>query len=576
MLHLSAQYCYGSWKQELSSVLECAKRNKRDSFSSHRIKRLFQHMTPDSSSPQFLTKTMSTPAVAWQAALVRVFGLLNLKTRYFLTRDDRLRLRYVACGAAGVALVAGLYVGGMINPAAQNIADTIASADVVAQIEPAAGISQAGPIFSYVMDSEAAARHLFSSPLLKNHRDETGQIRRDPVVKESAELADSASTDNESPAAEERRLQMGAGDTLASLLGTAGLESSEVKDIVKKISRRFDVRTLKAGQVINVTLEPADTPTGYELSSLTFSPDHLRTIEVARDDDDNLVADVNEKPITKAREARRMVIDGSVYGSADKAKLPNRITANAIKLFSYAVDFQRDIHTGDKLEVLYDSYKTADGYVARTGEIVFARLKVGGKEYALYRYEGAGGKVDYYTEEGKSIRKSAGLMRTPVAFGRMSSGFGMRVHPVLGYTKMHKGVDFAAPIGTPVYASGDGVIERAGRFSSFGNYIRVRHSSKISTAYGHLSRFGNGIHAGVRVKQGQIIGYVGMTGRSTGPHLHYEVLVNNVQVSPASVKFSGDNALQGKDLNTFKQRVRSLGQEYTKNISGSVKLASAE
>lgn len=535
-------------------------------------------MTPHSSTSQFLTKSVSAPAASWQAALVRVFGLLNLKTRYFLTRDDRLRLRYVACGAAGMALVAGLYVGGMINPASQNVANNMTSADVMAQIEPATGISQAGPILSYVMDSEAAARHLLSGPLLNNHRDETGQIRRDPVVKESAELTDSVNSDNdnESPAAEERLLEMGAGDTLASLLGTAGLESSETKEIVRKISRHFDVRSLKAGQIVNVTLEPADTSTGYELSSLTFSPDHLRTIEVSRDDDDNLVADVNEKPITKAREARRMVIDGSVYGSADKAKLPNRITANAIKLFSYAVDFQRDIHSGDKLEVLYDSYKTADGYVARTGEIVFARLKVGGKEYALYRYEGAGGKVDYYTEDGKSIRKSAGLMRTPVAFGRMSSGFGMRVHPVLGYTKMHKGVDFAAPIGTPVYASGDGVIERAGRFSSFGNYIRIRHSSKISSAYGHLSRFGNGIRAGAHVKQGQIIGYVGMTGRSTGPHLHYEILVNNVQVNPASVKFSGDNALQGKDLNAFKQKIRALGQEYTKNISGSVKLASAE
>jgi murein DD-endopeptidase MepM/ murein hydrolase activator NlpD len=465
----------------------------------------------------------------------------------------------------------GMYAGGLINPTEQNIP----SAEMIAQIEPEAGISQAGPILSYVMDRESITDTMFSEKALDAFRDKTGQIRRDPNVKESVEITERAN-ESESPAAEEMRVEIGKGDTLAGVLGNAGLEQGEAQIIVSQVAKHFNMKNLRPGQVFNITLEPADTKTGYQLADLTFAIDPLKTVEVTRDDDGDIISKLNEKKVNKQREAREMVINGSVYASADRADLPDRVTANAIKLFSYAVDFQRDIKSGDKLEILYDTYKTDDGYLARTGEIIFARLNVAGREYALYRYETTGGKVDYYTSEGKSIRKSTGLMRTPIAYGRMSSGFGRRVHPVLGYTKMHAGVDFAAPTGTPIFASGDGVIEKAGRFSSYGNYIRVRHSSKISTAYAHLSRYGKGIRPGVKVKQGQVIGYVGTTGRSTGPHLHYEVLVNNVQVNPSSVKFSGDNALKGNDLNNFKRKVRALGEEYTQNVKPSVKLASAE
>lgn len=516
-------------------------------------------------SSQFILTSPTSSLSVWQRGLLSFSALCRVKTRYLLTRDNRLRLRYVASAVAGVSLVMGLYIGGGINPTQPSDAEV---SSFVSQLEPASGVSAAAPIFSYVLNSP-------SSYGLDQHRDASGQIRRDPSVKESVQLAE-RSEEAQSPAAEEHHLEIGKGDTLAGVLVSAGLASSEAQDVVNEVSRHFNMRSLRQGQAIDFTLEPADTSTGYELSSLTFSPDPLRTISVSRADDGRLTADLDEKEVRMSHEARKVEIDGSVYGSADRANLPDRVTANAIKLFSYAVDFQRDIQQGDSLEVLYDSYKTKDGYVARTGDIAFARLKVGGKEYALYRYETSGGQVDYYTADGRSIRKSSGLMRTPIAFGRMSSGFGMRSHPVLGYTKMHKGVDFAAPTGTPIYASGDGVIERAGRFSSFGNYVRVRHSSKISTAYAHMSRFGKGIRPGIRVKQGQIIGYVGTTGRSTGPHLHYEVLVNNVQVSPRSVKYAADNALGGRELARFKEKIRALGQEYTNNMTKGVKLASAE
>ncbi|HAJ90579.1 MAG TPA: peptidase M23 [Rhodospirillaceae bacterium] len=528
-------------------------------------------MNSSSLTSQFFANSSAADRPVWEAALLKLSGLLHLKTRYVLTRDNRLRLRYVASAVAGVALITGMYASGAIQPSKEDMN----AVEMVAEIEPAAGISEAGPILSYVMNPQSAARHLFSEEALNVHRDKDGQIRRDPNVKQSVELAE-RSAESESPAAEERRIEIGKGDTLAGVLSDAGLEFSEAQDVVSQVSKYFNMKNLRPGQVFNITLEPADTDTGYQLAALTFAPDPLKTIEVSRDDNGDIISELSEKEIKKQREARQMVINGSVYSSADRADLPDRVTANAIKLFSYAVDFQRDIKSGDKLEVLYDSYKTPDGYVAKTGEIVFAKLKVGSREYALYRYESANGKVDYYTADGKSVRQSTGLMRTPVAYGRVSSGFGARVHPVLGYTKMHKGVDFASPVGTPIYASGDGAIERAGRFSSFGNYVRIRHSSKISTAYAHMSRFGKGIRPGMKVKQGQIIGYVGTTGRSTGPHLHYEVLVNNVQVNPSSVKFSTDNALQGNDLNNFKRNVRAMGEEYTQNVKPAVKLASAE
>lgn len=494
-------------------------------------------------------------------ALIQTSYALRLKQRYILTRHNRLRLRYTVSACAGMVMVVGLYFGGHINPNAQQSA----TEDFVVALEESSPTNEENPFYPFAMRPINVAG-------LNAHRDQSGQIRRDRNVIESVYLLDQAS-ENQSPAAEERRIEIGKGETLFTALTRNGLDGHESQSIVNQISRHFDMRALRQGQVINITVEPAETETGYSLANLSFAPDHLRTIEVRRDDSGEIVSQLQEKVITETREARMVEIDGSVYGSADKANLPDRITANTIKLFSYAVDFQRDIQPGDKLSVLYNTFKTEDGYVAKTGDIVYAKLNVGPKEYALYRYESKNGQVDYYTAEGKSIRRSEGLMRTPVAYGRLSSGYGVRVHPVLGYTKMHKGVDFASPVGTPVYASGDGVIERASRFSSYGNYIRIRHSSKLSTAYAHLKGYAKGIRPGVRVKQGQLIGYVGTTGRSTGPHLHYEVLVNGVQVNPKSVKVVVDNSLQGEELKRFKNAIKSLSEEYASR-SANVKLAS--
>lgn len=520
-------------------------------------------------SQRLLLSSTDMLALFGREVSYRVSSIMPLKTRHILTRDNRLRLRYIVSGFAGVILIAGLYANGSIN-ASEDDKFIVADTAFIEQIEPEAGISETGPILSYMMDAGSAARSLFESKSLNKHRDSNGQIRRDRNVIESVGLAEN---NGQSPAAEEITFKIEMGQTLASALQKAGIEEDEAQTVLNKVAENFDMRTLQAGQEMHMVMEPADTKTGYQLASLSFAPSKLKTVDVSRNDDGEIVATIDEKEVKKLQEARSVPIKGSIYASADKADLPDRITAKTIKLLSYAVDFQRDIKSGDKLEVMYDSYRTDEGDLAKTGDIIFAKLKVGGKEYALYRYE-LDGKADYYTADGKSIRKSSGLMRTPVAVGRMVSGFGMRRHPILGYTKMHKGVDFAAPTGTPVFASGDGVIEKASRFSSYGNYVQIRHSSKISSSYAHLSRYGKGIRPGVRVKQGQIIGYVGSTGRSTGPHLHYEILVNNVAVNPSSVKYSGDNALKGRALEGFKRKVRSLGQEYAESVKESVKVAS--
>jgi len=192
----------------------------------------------------------------------------------------------------------------------------------------------------------------------------------------------------------------------------------------------------------------------------------------------------------------------------------------------------------------------------------------------LYRFEGANGDVEYFDQTGQSVKKP--LMKTPIDGARITSKFGFRRHPVLGYNKMHKGIDFGAPRGTPIYAAGDGVVQKAGKFSSYGNYVRIKHRAGLETAYAHLNGFKAGVKAGSRVKQGQVIGYVGTTGRSTGPHLHYEIMMNGKQVNPASVKLAGGRSLSGKELKAFKSNVSKLDGTFAKALETAPAVASAE
>jgi murein DD-endopeptidase MepM/ murein hydrolase activator NlpD len=219
-----------------------------------------------------------------------------------------------------------------------------------------------------------------------------------------------------------------------------------------------------------------------------------------------------------------------------------------IKAFSYDVDFEREIQPGDRFEVVYERYEDEHGRLARSGNLLYAALVQNGVAKEIFRFEDSEGHIDIYNARGESVRKE--LLRTPLDIVRITSKFGMRKHPVLGYSKMHKGVDFAASTGTPIFAAGDGVIVKRGKQRGYGNYIQIKHNSKYATAYAHMSRFAKGLKQGSKVHQGDVIGYVGSTGMATGPHLHYEVLVDGTQINPTTVKLAG-RKLQGKDLRRF-------------------------
>ena len=244
-----------------------------------------------------------------------------------------------------------------------------------------------------------------------------------------------------------------------------------------------------------------------------------------------------------------------------------------IRAYSGNVDFQRDIRKGDEIDVLYESKETENGEFAKLGNVLYANLTIGGKQKAIYRHKKKNGRVGYYYKNGKSVRK--GLMRHPITGVRISSGYGMRRHPISKRRKMHTGIDYAAPTGTPIRAASDGVLTYVGRKGGYGKYISIKHNSRLSTAYAHMSRYAKGMKNGKRVKQGQIIGYVGSTGHSTGPHLHYEVRVNGKHVNPRSAKLPMDDSLTGKELQRFKANIRSYGQEYASRVK-SVDLAASK
>lgn len=365
-----------------------------------------------------------------------------------------------------------------------------------------------------------------------------------------------------------KTLTLGKGQTIAGVLQSSGISGAYSYQIVKALSEHFDPRKAKPGQTMQVVFKPGEQGENlYQKMVMSISP--VKDVKITKEAD-AFKAEVIEKELKPRTYARMAKIQNSLYGSAMKAGIPEAVVARVMRNYSWSIDFQRDIRSGDGIEVLYETEETEDGAYKKYGDILFANLNIQGKDIKIYRHELADGRVEYFDEDGMSVKKT--LMKTPVDGARMSSGFGMRKHPILGYNKMHKGVDFAAPTGTPIYAAGDGVVSYKGRKGGYGNYIKLRHNGKISTAYAHLHKFAKGMGTGKRVKQGQIIGYVGSTGRSTGPHLHYEVIVNGKQVNPKSLDLPTGEELKGKELASFKNRVRELDRKY-RNYSQGFRLA---
>jgi murein DD-endopeptidase MepM/ murein hydrolase activator NlpD len=345
------------------------------------------------------------------------------------------------------------------------------------------------------------------------------------------------------------------GDTFIKLLTTADISRTEAHAAIGAIRKVFDPKDLRPGHSITANFGLIK-PTGddRQLTSITFNQSIDQTIRISRSDAGAFEAYRLERKLNDQVVRLQGSIKTSLYSAASQAGLPAPLLMDVIRLFSWDVDFQRDIQTGDTFNVLVERSHLEDGRIARWGDIQYAEMIVSGKPHRYYRFESRDKKgrsrVGYFDKTGHSARKP--LLKTPVDGARLSSRYGKRRHPILGYTRMHRGVDFAAPRGTPIYAAGNGTIASAGRKGGYGKYVRIRHNERYSTAYGHMHRIARGISRGKRVKQGQIIGYVGSTGRSTGPHLHYEVLAGGRQVNPLRIRLPSGRKLHGTEMATFR------------------------
>jgi murein DD-endopeptidase MepM/ murein hydrolase activator NlpD len=272
------------------------------------------------------------------------------------------------------------------------------------------------------------------------------------------------------------------------------------------------------------------------------------------------LTELNKKIVYKEN-----IILQSLYKSAIDQKIPANTIIEFAGIYGFQVDFQRDIRKRDRFQIMYEIFIDENKKIVETGNIIYANLVLSGEDNSLYFFNKEG-SVGHYDKNGKSIKKA--LMKTPINGARLSSPFGMRKHPIDGFNKMHKGTDFAAPMGTPIMASGDGVIKKAGWCGGGGNCVVIRHNSTYQTIYAHMSKFASGIRSGVRVKQGQTIGFVGSTGKSTGPHLHYEVIINGKKVNSQTLKLPSGKILKGKDREIFETNKIKLDVLKSEKIIG--------
>jgi hypothetical protein len=391
----------------------------------------------------------------------------------------------------------------------------------------------------------------------------------DAEIQAAEHEAENITTISKTPPAEpiDESFSIAQGRTLVDELLERGVSKDVAMSLVAAIEPIFPARMIKAGTRFELTLDRQQDFYGRDAIfpvELSFKPGPKETLTVEADDDGHFVASLDGKSegsksqyatITQFRTKAR--VGASLYATAKDNKIPDYIISEMVRVFSYDVDFQRQVKPNDSFEVFYGNPLT--GSSTKRKVLHYAQLTLDGEKKTYYRYVDADGRVDYLDGNGRSASKA--LLKTPVSGSKLTSGFGMRRHPLLGYTKMHTGLDFGAPPGTPIRAAASGTVEVAGRHGAYGIAVELKHPNKFETLYAHMSKLAAGVRRGSRVNQGQIIGYVGSTGRSTGPHLHYEVRVNNKPVNPLKVKSSGNRQLAGKELRNFrsyKQRVATL------------------
>ena len=337
------------------------------------------------------------------------------------------------------------------------------------------------------------------------------------------------------------------GDTYQSIINNLQIKKREKELLVDNILNNKSLKILGINQRFTFKF---DNLSDYKVIEFKIETDKKNEVLFIKNFEENsFISKKIKKNFKKNIVYKETIIKNSLYSSAINLGIKPSIIIEFARLYGFQVDFQRDIWRDDSFQIIYEEFVNEDNKIVDTGGIIFANLNLQNNDLQLYKYEYDENKIDYFDENGKSIRKT--LMKTPINGARLSSSYGKRKHPILGYTKMHTGTDFAAPMGTPIMASGDGKVIKAGWCGGGGNCVKIKHNTTYQTVYAHMSKFGRGIKKGARVKQGQIIGYVGSTGLSTGPHLHYEVIENGKKINSQKLKLPSGKILKGKERKNF-------------------------
>ncbi len=352
------------------------------------------------------------------------------------------------------------------------------------------------------------------------------------------------------------------GETFDKILKSYSIDTKEILKIKNSLQKKIDLNKLNTKQSIHFSLDK----TNNKITEFIYQISNTQKIFLKR----NIKEDsFNEKIVSIKLYKKTVYKENTILQSLYKAAIDEKIPANIIiayaGIYGFQIDFQRDIRKQDKFQIMYEIFINENNEIIETGDILFANLKLSGQDNSLYYFD-LKGSEGHYDKNGKSVKKA--LMKTPINGARLSSPFGMRKHPIDGYNKMHKGTDFAAPMGTPIMASGDGIIKKAGWCGGGGNCVKIKHNSTYQTVYAHMSKFARGIKPGVRVKQGQTIGYVGSTGKSTGPHLHYEVIVNGKKVNSQKLKLPSGKILKGNERKLFETNKIKLDVLKSEKILG--------
>ena len=352
-------------------------------------------------------------------------------------------------------------------------------------------------------------------------------------------------------------LKVEKGQTFSQILDSFNIANNRKFEIINAINSIFNLRGLKINQKIFFFINDNEI---------------VKQIIIELDFKTNLVVDLRSKiniEIIELKtytdiESKEFNIKNSLYSDGIDNKIPNVILIKLIQLFSFDLDFQRDIRENTQVSISYQKISIDNKINYELGDIEYAKISIKNNNLEYFKFLTDDGFIDYFNREGKNVKKS--ILKTPLDGAKLSSNFGMRKHPISGFNKMHKGIDFAAPKGTPIYAGGNGVVEVAGVNGGYGKYIRIRHNNEYKTAYAHLNSFKKGIRKGVRVNQGEIIGYVGSTGKSTGPHLHYEIIYQNKQINPLTLKLPSGKILKGDELNKFKKKYKMILANHLNNL----------